>query len=132
MENMMTPQEWNEAIAPRVDNKTAQALIAGMARIHLKHNVLAGDMVSTTTLIECLYPLAYASQSTAGMAARDRIARALTKRALGAHELADCMTVSTVPVQGKFGVGYPCLWHAPNAHGVEHCPTCGQEIKLRT
>ena len=121
----MTPQEWNTALRPEVPPREAQKLIGQIARAHLEHNVLVDDMVSTTTLVEALYPLAYAKQSDVGMAARGRILKALTARALGKYDLADCMTRGVLqPLGIAKKMGRPCLWHAPRKPLT--CPHCGQ------
>jgi len=109
----MRPQEWNHALRPEVPVAEAYAIIAKVARVHLTHNIF-GDGILTHELVEGLYPIAFAKQSEAGMAARKRIMNALTKRALGAHELADCMSIG--PKQWLPWLrthGRPCIWHAP-------------------
>ncbi len=124
----MTPHEWNTALRPEVPTRNAQAFIAGIVRTHLEHNILLDDMVSTTTLVEALYPVAYVKSDEA-KAARDRIFKALTKRALGKYDLADCMSIG--PEQ-KLGTshfrGRPCLWHAPRKKSL--CPHCGQAMPI--
>lgn len=124
----MTPPELNHALRPEVSAREAHALIAQLARAHLVHNVtLDGDMVSTTTLVEALYPQAFV-RSDEAKAARDRIFKALTKRALGRYDLADCMTLGPEQRLGTSHFrGQPCLWHAPRKKQV--CPHCGQEWK---
>lgn len=125
----MTPQEWNTALASDVPARTAHTLIGGIVRAHLEHNVLLDDMIGTTTLVEALYPLALAKHSDVGMAARDRIFKALTPRALGKHDLADCM--SRGPEQklgGSHFKGRPCLWHAPRIAPKPACPHCGKDL----
>lgn len=124
----MTPNDWNTALAPSVPTRDVQKLVGKIARAHLIANVMLDDMISTTTLVEALYPLAYAKQSDEGMAARDRMFKALTARALGAYDLADCMTrgaVQPLGGKGKFK-GRPCLWHAPREK--ELCPACGRPV----
>ena len=125
----MSPQQWNEALRPEVPTIEANKFIARIARSHLIANVLLDDMVSTTTLVEALYPIAYAKQSEAGMAARQRIIHALTDRACGKYELRDCMTKGAperARIAGKDRVIRRNLWHAPKL--AKTCPTCGQEI----
>ena len=109
----MRPAEWNEMIGPTVPIAEAYAIIATVARAHLIHNIF-GDGLMTHELVEGLYPIAFAKQSDAGMFARKRITKALTKRALGTYALADCMTegpTQWVPWVGHYG--RPAIWHAP-------------------
>lgn len=124
----MTPQDWNIALAPNVSARQAQIVIAQHARAHLIANVtLSNDMVSTAALVEALYPIGLV-RSDEAKTARDRLFKALTARALGRYELADCMTrgpEQNLAVPGQRG--RPCLWHAPRPHKV--CPACGQEIE---
>jgi hypothetical protein len=123
---MKTPQEWNYELRLEVPTLEAFKLIGQVARAHLEHNVTLDDMVSTTTLVEALYPLAYAKQSEAGMAARGRILKALTARALGRYDLKDCMIRGVLqPLGIAKKMGRPCLWHAPRKPLL--CPHCGQE-----
>lgn len=127
----MTPQEWIKELAPEVSNRAAQAIIAKFARAHLEHNVTLDDMVSTTTLVDALFPLSLAKQSEEGMAARDRMFQALSARALGKYDLADCMTRGPQQRLGSSHFkGRPCLWHAPKKLPV--CEKCGQPLPALT
>lgn len=126
----MTPQDWNEALKPSVPTSEANKFIATIVRAHLAHlaaNVLLDDLVSTTTLVEGLYPLAYAKHSEVGIAARNRIFNALI-RVLHKTTLADCVTRGPKQRLGKSKFkGRPFLWHAPKE--VPRCHCCGQELR---
>ena len=123
----MTPQDWNVALRPEVPNAEAHKFIATIVRAHLEHNILLDDMVSTTTLVDTIYPAALAKQSDVGKAARDRIFNALRKEYLAGHELKDCVTPG---IKQKIGIakrlGTPLLWHAPRK--VKCCEACGQPL----
>ena len=58
----MTPQDWNVALRPEVPNAEAHKFIATIVRAHLEHNILLDDMVSTTTLVDTIYPAALANR----------------------------------------------------------------------
>ena len=123
----MTPQQWIEKLNPSVPILEANKLIAKVVRAHLIANVLLDDMVSTTTLVDAIFPLDFAKQSEAGMAARKRIFQALSWRALARYDLHDCVTAGIERRVGTLKImGTPCLWHAPKA--VPVCSECGRPL----
>lgn len=125
-EKPMIPQDWNTALKPDVPTLEANKFIATIVRAHLEHSILADDLIGTASLVEMLYP-AKCVTSDEHKAARDRIFKALTSRALGKHELKDCMTQGPVQKLGSSHFrGRPCLWHAPRK--VARCETCGQPL----
>jgi|SRR5665213_681104 len=113
---MKKPQEWNTLLAPEVSNATAWNTVGVEAKKWLITNVRAGDMVSTTTLAEALYPAALARQSDAGVAARLRIFDALRSKYADKYELNGCLTFdNAIPGKGRFKgkMIVPRLWHPP-------------------
>ena len=100
-------------VGPGVPTGEAHDVIAKVARVHLTHNIF-GDGLTTYDLVEALYPIRLAIKTDEGAFTRERIRKALTKRALGSYQLADCMTEGPpqrVPGHGAY-VRMP-IWHAP-------------------
>ena len=113
---MKTPQEWVQALLPAIDNAHAWATVGEEARHYLSAHVDHGDMISTATLVEALFPIAYAKQSDAGMGARLRIVDALTNRYADRYELHGCFTLAPAIETRIYGVRKKIrrrLWHPP-------------------
>ena len=113
---MKTPQEWVQLLDPSNDNAHAWATVGAEAKAYLLANVDHGDMISTATLVDALFPVIYAKQSEAGMAARLRIVDALTNRYADKYELRGCFTLGPPEAGRKRFVGKTIrrrLWHPP-------------------
>src|ERR1039458_8183672 len=113
---MKTPQEWLRALAPDINNADAWATIGTEAKAYLLAEVDHGDMISTATLVDALFPVIYAKQSEAGMAARLRIVDALTSRFADRYELKGCFTLGPPEDGRKRFKGKSIrrrLWHPP-------------------
>jgi hypothetical protein len=121
----MTPAQWNEALAPNVPWQTAYPPVGEAARAYLAAELAPGDLISTNTLVEALYPAQFARGE--GITARRRIYTALA--ALTKHGLSDCTTKGE-PQRMKRTTKYvrPNLWHAPKAKAAATCPHCGGEL----
>lgn len=109
----MRPYEWNSALRSSVPVLNAYNVVAREARAFLIANRHAGPY-STDEVVEALYPIRFARTSTEAMWARERIAKALTKRALGTYALADCMSEGPpIALMGKGAYNRLPQWHAP-------------------
>lgn len=128
-----TPAQWNIALAPDQGWQSAYATVATEAREYLKTRLAPGDLISTNTLVEALYPAQFAKGE--GITARRRIYKALA--ALATRTLADCCTKGEPK---KFGrspkLVRPNLWHAPRAAAITlptmtvECPRCGHTFQV--
>jgi hypothetical protein len=77
------------------------------------------DYVTTTQLVDALYPLQHA-RGDIGIAARKRLFKcAMT---LAATDLSDCATKGDKLVKGMYGSHYPWYWHAPRPRPKKVCP----------
>ena len=109
----MTPKQWNEALAPDQPWQITHEIVATEARKWLSENVINGDMVSTVTLVEGLYPAAIGKANEVCAKARQRIFYAL-KPEVAEHTLSDCMTRGAPTfVKWKREKIVPLLWHPP-------------------
>jgi len=121
----MTPQDWDAALRPEATNPECDAFVALVVRAHLAANVMLDDIVSTTELVQQIYPIEYARASDNGMEARHRLFKCLIRLAKG--DLKDCTTRGPVQKLGKYRKpGHPILWHPP--HPVAICEKCGRPI----
>lgn len=127
----MTPQDWNEILAPAKPWQTAYAAVEQYARAHLLANPCFDAGCSTEELVEALYPSRLAIGD--GILARRRIYKALA--ALATRGLADCATRGPERKLNKIGAKIkPWLWHEPTTPnpeaqaGKNTCPHCGGEL----
>ena len=108
---------WHERLAPGVPNAVAWKSVGEAALKFLNEWVPEGDMISTATLVEALYPEVLAKHSDAAMAVRKRIIEALiSKTGCVKHELYNCVTLGPVVERLIFGRRQktrPRLWHRP-------------------
>lgn len=126
------PGEWNMILRPDAPWRDAYATVETSVRDYVQRVLNAGDLISTNTLVEALYPARFAKGE--GITARRRMYKALA--ALATHGLADCCTKGA---ETKFGRSHkpvkPWLWHAPRAMGVTLpvqkvcCPHCGESFE---
>lgn len=109
------PGEWNHILQPGTPWRTCYDQVEFHTRLYLKDTLNAGDLISTNTLVEALYPARFAKGE--GITARRRMYKALA--ALATHGLADCCTKG---VETKFGrsakMVRPWLWHAPRVRAA--------------
>ena len=122
----MTPQDWNIALKPEVTNAEADVFLSTVVRANLNDlHAVRGDYLTTTGLVEYLYPLDYAVQSDEGVAARKRIFSRLMH--LATHQLSDCATRGPRQRLGKYTkMGRPWQWHRPIE--VPCCEKCGKPL----
>lgn len=122
-----TPDQWNAMLAPAVKWPDAYAAVQEQARLLLtRYHWQRPEGVSTVELAEALYPEAEA-RGPAAVSARRRIFKALA--ALTERGLADCATRGE-PVQRKFGMIRPWIWHKPDPTRpvVLICPKCKRPL----
>lgn len=105
----MTSDEWNKLLAPSVHWKDAYLSVERGARAYL--TIGSKVNVSTSALVEALYPIAEA-RGEAGVTARGRIFKALA--ALADHGLRDCnYRGEPKPMRGR--TIRPNIWTEPRA-----------------
>jgi hypothetical protein len=122
---MLTPTEWNEILAPEVPWLDCYPAIGLHARDSLEA-LPAGHSITTTELLDRLYPAKLAAKSDAGTAARKRILAALFAKKNPWR--ARYSTPQPKRAKGRLKGTVPLLWHGPKTVAVECCPTCGQEM----
>lgn len=118
----MSGVNWIVALDPSINNAEAWAFVGKMAKGYLEAKVKPGEMISTATLVEALFPLGFAKQSEEGMNSRQRIVDALTNKYTGRYELAGCFTVAPPETKRVYGVRKTIkrrLWHPPVTEFVE-------------
>lgn len=128
-----TPAQWNVALAPDQGWQSAYATVATEAREYLKTQLAPGDLISTNTLVEALYPMRFAKGE--GITARRRIYKALA--AVAKHALADCCTKGEPKKFGRSAkLVRPNLWHAPRGSAITPfskfqvvCPHCKETFE---
>lgn len=118
----MQPKEWDELFTSDVSVKKVQHIVMQQVRIHLA-TLAPGVTLSTTELVEALYPLKVAERSVQGDNSRATIFKIVGK--LAREGLEDCCMKSDKPSGTFMGrPRYPWLWFCPAEDKL--CPTCGQ------
>lgn len=124
----MKPADWNEHLEPQRPWRHAYWIVEVEVRNVLSQDRFAHDLLSTTALVELLYPVQFAVGG--GRAARNRIFKALA--ALATRGLAEYTTRGEpVKIKRLGKLARPWLWHAPRAQAAEEpncCPHCGEEL----
>jgi hypothetical protein len=121
----MTPDEWNNLLAPSVPWRQAYQSVGREARAYLEITQPDGDGLTTAQLVECLYP-ADDARGSAGLVARKRMFRALA--ALADHDMKDWCTRGEKR-RNKFGKEVlPVRWRAYMDPGPARCPHCGEVL----
>lgn len=109
----MTSDEWNKLLAPSVHWKDAYLSVEREARAYLTIGNKVN--VSTSALVEALYPIAEA-RGEAGVTARGRIFKALA--ALADHGLRDCnYRGEPKPMRGR--TIRPNIWTEPRSINLQ-------------
>ncbi len=125
MESLI-PALWNEHLGPAVPWNLAYPIVERETRAVLKHDPRAGEGLTTTELVEILYPEKLAKGD--GITARKRIFKALA--ALATRSLADCASRGEPRrLKHLHRTVKPWIWHLPGALNSEatvaKCPHCG-------
>ena len=110
----MIPAEWTARLAPEIEWREAYATVAEQAKLHLQHNVLVGEEVSTAELVEAMFPQALARGD--GITARRRIFKALEANATRALKGYCHKGASRKATIGNRQVR-PWRWHPPMTLG---------------
>ena len=119
---LMTPQEWNSALAPGIGWKKAAAVIEAEAR-KLLLRLPEGKVLNTAQLVEALYPAVSARGPE--IDCRQRIVRALL-RSGPSMILLDCRVRDEINFKRMYGhISKPWLWHRPTP---KLCPHCGGSL----
>lgn len=122
----MTPAQWAEALRPAVPWQAAYKVVAEVTRALLAAEPGGDHYLTTSDLVERLFPEHLARGE--GITARRRMFSALA--ALAKHDLADCATRGPARKMKHLGkMVHPWHWHRPVEKPAEPCcPTCGQPI----
>ncbi len=129
----MTPQEWITAMAQDVPWQKAYEVVRVQAAALLNHSVVAADGMSTTELVEALWPERYAPG--AFIFQRRRVFKALM--ALASRGLAEYCTLGPPKLNRMRQTVRPKRWHS-RLHSVvaaplvQRCPHCGKEFSNGT
>lgn len=121
----MTPADWNAALAPHVGWQAAYGTVENAVKLAFASPVLDGQTLSTSALVEALYPEQFARGE--GITARKRIYKALA--ALATRGLAAYATRGPERLLKHTNkLVRPWLWHSAAPIEVAKCPHCGKEI----
>jgi hypothetical protein len=131
---MLTPSEWDVALAPTVHWKEAYATVEREARAYLIDTGMSYNLpLSTVEFVSSLCPhepLADWEASEIRERAIKRMFRALA--ALAEHSLKDCCHRGMrVPLGRTRTMIRPWLWHMPLLRAdkdVKLCPHCGGQL----
>lgn len=122
--------EWSTLLHPDIPWKDAYTRVEVEARSYLQQCTDPGEQITTSELVEGLFPEQFARGD--GITARKRIFDALA--ALAKHQLGDCCTRG-VPrkLKHRSRMVRPWLWHMPQVEfnpeatvkPGKACPHCG-------